>query len=71
MSDLQGRELLLDGERVPYAEDPAALAQAALILVTVKSADTAAAAEIIRAHAAPGALILSLQNGPQLKLKPP
>lgn len=63
LTDLHGRELRLDGARVPYAEDAAALATAALILVTVKSADTAAAAEAIRAHARPDALVLSLQNG--------
>jgi 2-dehydropantoate 2-reductase len=63
LTDLQGRDLLLVGARVPYADDPAALAKAALILVTVKSADTAAAAEAIRAHAHPSALVLSLQNG--------
>jgi 2-dehydropantoate 2-reductase len=66
LTDLHGRELLLDGARVPYADDPAMLAalpRPALILVTVKSADTAAAAEAIRAHAHPSALVLSLQNG--------
>ena len=69
LTDLHGRELLLDGARVPYvdpaeaAEHGAVLAAAALILVTVKSADSAAAAEAIRAHAAPSALVLSLQNG--------
>lgn len=63
LTDLQGRELLLDGAQVPYSDDPASLASAALILVTVKSADTAAAAEAILAHAHPSALVLSLQNG--------
>jgi 2-dehydropantoate 2-reductase len=63
LTDLHGRALRLDGARVPYSEDAAVLAGAALILVTVKSADTAAAADAIRAHAAPGALVLSLQNG--------
>ncbi|KQW89921.1 2-dehydropantoate 2-reductase [Massilia sp. Root418] len=63
LTDLHGRALRLDGARVPYAEDAAVLAEAALILVTVKSADTAAAAEAIRMHARPDALVLSLQNG--------
>lgn len=63
LTDLHGRVTLLEGARVPYADDPAVLASAALILVTVKSADTAAAAEAIRAHAHPSALVLSLQNG--------
>jgi 2-dehydropantoate 2-reductase len=63
LTDLHGRRLHLDGARVPYATDPGALAAADLILVTVKSADTAAAAEAIHAHAKPGATVLSLQNG--------
>ncbi|KQV89988.1 2-dehydropantoate 2-reductase [Massilia sp. Root351] len=63
LTDLHGRALRLDGARIPYTDDAAALAGAALILVTVKSADTAAAAEAIRVHAGPGALVLSLQNG--------
>lgn len=63
LTDLHGRDLALDGSRIPYTDDPACLAGAALILVTVKSADTAAAAGAIRAHAAPSTLVLSLQNG--------
>ncbi|CAN7639011.1 2-dehydropantoate 2-reductase [Pseudoduganella sp. LjRoot289] len=63
LTDLHGRVAALGGAQVPYTDDPASLASAALVLVTVKSADTAAAAEAIRAHAHPSALILSLQNG--------
>lgn len=63
LTDLHGRALELPGPRVPYADDPACLASAALILVTVKSADTEAAAATILAYAHPSAVILSLQNG--------
>lgn len=63
LTDMHGRRVQLDGAQVPYAEDPAALADAGLILVTVKSADTATAAQAIRRHAKPTALVLSLQNG--------
>lgn len=63
MSDMDGRRLQLPGESVRYSEDPAALAAAGLVLVTVKSADTAAAAQALAAHAAPGALVISFQNG--------
>ncbi|HEX7689895.1 MAG TPA: 2-dehydropantoate 2-reductase, partial [Burkholderiaceae bacterium] len=42
---------------------PAAIAGAALVLVCVKSTDTASAADAMRAHLAPGARVLSLQNG--------
>jgi 2-dehydropantoate 2-reductase len=63
LTDLQGRCLELSSAQVAYTEDPAALASADLILVTVKSADTSAAAEVIRGHAKPSAVLLSLQNG--------
>lgn len=63
LTDLYGHRVELDGARVPYTEDPGALADADLILVTVKSADTATAADAIHTHAKPSALVLSLQNG--------
>jgi 2-dehydropantoate 2-reductase len=52
-------------ERVPVrAEtDAAAVADAALVLVCVKSTDTLSAAAGMRGHLAPGARVLSLQNG--------
>ena len=62
-SDLQGRKYDLDAAQVRYEVDPAALGEADLILVTVKSADTAEAAQLIAAHAGGGALVLSFQNG--------
>lgn len=63
LTDLHGGEARLDGGVIPFSEDPAALAGAGLILVTVKSADTRAAARAIKSHAATGALVVSLQNG--------
>lgn len=63
LSDLQGRAISLTPSQVNYAEDPAALAGADLILVTVKSADTAEAAQIIASHATSTALVISFQNG--------
>ena len=63
LSDLHGHKVTLAAADVPYVEDNAALADAELVLVTVKSADTAAAAQAIRAHARPDVLVLSLQNG--------
>ncbi|MFS0754107.1 2-dehydropantoate 2-reductase [Noviherbaspirillum sp. 1P10PC] len=63
ISDMDGRRLEVPAERVRYSEDPAALAGAGLILVTVKSADTAAAAQALATHAAAGAVVVSLQNG--------
>jgi 2-dehydropantoate 2-reductase len=63
LSDLHGHKVALRPDQVPYSEDPAALADADLILVTVKSADTVTAAQAIRSFARPEALVLSLQNG--------
>ncbi|WP_284619370.1 ketopantoate reductase family protein [Aquabacterium humicola] len=52
-------------ERVPLAAstDASAAAGAALVLVCVKSTDTDAAGRQLAPHLAPGALVLSLQNG--------
>jgi 2-dehydropantoate 2-reductase len=63
LSDLQGRSIALNSSQVNYAQDPAALAGADLILVTVKSADTAEAGQTIAKHAKSGALVMSFQNG--------
>lgn len=63
LSDLEGRLQRFEGEHVPYRESASALAGADLILVTVKSADSAAAAHAIAGYAKPSALIVSLQNG--------
>jgi 2-dehydropantoate 2-reductase len=63
LSDLKGRSASLTYDNIPYFEDPAAMAGAGLIIVAVKSADTAAAGAAILQHAAPDAVVLSLQNG--------
>lgn len=49
--------------RLKLSEDPAIFADAGMVLVTVKSADTAGIAELIARHAPPDAVIVSLQNG--------
>jgi 2-dehydropantoate 2-reductase len=43
--------------------DPAGVAAAGLVLFSVKSADTETAAQAMAPHLAPGAVVLSLQNG--------
>ncbi len=63
LTDLHGRRKVLEGPRISYTEDPGKLAEADLILVTVKSSDTSTAADAIHAYAKPSALVLSLQNG--------
>lgn len=49
--------------RLAASTEPAAAAGAELLLFCVKSPDTEAAAQALRPHLAPGALLLSLQNG--------
>ncbi|RJF98007.1 2-dehydropantoate 2-reductase [Noviherbaspirillum saxi] len=63
LTDLHEWEARLHPSSLTYCEDPSALADGELVLVTVKSADTQAAAQAIRAHAKPSVLVLSLQNG--------
>jgi 2-dehydropantoate 2-reductase len=64
VSDLDGVDRVLAPSDVRFATDPeAALAEADIILVTVKSGATQAMAELIAEHAASGATVVSLQNG--------
>ena len=63
LSDLQGRKVSLSSDQLNYVQDPVALAAADLILVTVKSADTAQAAQIIAAQGSAQAIVISFQNG--------
>lgn len=64
ITDLDGADHLLAPASIPVMTDAAAaLAQADVILVTVKSGATAEMAERIGRHAPPGAAIVSLQNG--------
>lgn len=61
LTDLRGADLRVEAPR--YETDPAAAAGADLVLVTVKSAATAEAAEALAPHLKPGALVVSFQNG--------
>ncbi|WP_114227842.1 MULTISPECIES: 2-dehydropantoate 2-reductase [Sphingomonas] len=63
LTDLDGLDLGLGPGVVPFATDPVVLADADLILVTVKSGATAEMAALIAAHAPPHATVISLQNG--------
>lgn len=63
LTDLHKRRIALAATEVQFALTPDALADADLILVTVKSSATNEAAEVIARHAKPRALVLSLQNG--------
>lgn len=63
LSDYRGWQHQLAATELHFSSDAAALADADLVLVTVKSGDTAAAAPTLAAMLKPGALVISLQNG--------
>src|SRR5262245_58277284 len=64
ISDLDGMDRPVPPAAVRLATDPAAaLAEADIVLVTVKSGATAAMAELIAEHGSSGATVVSLQNG--------
>ena len=63
LSDLAGLDARVAPDAIHVTDDPAVLASAALVLVTVKSGDTAAMADLIARHAPPAATVVSLQNG--------
>lgn len=64
VSDLDGRDRLVKPDALGITADPAvALPEADVILVTVKSGATQEMAALIKAHARPDAVVVSLQNG--------
>ncbi|MBZ9907291.1 2-dehydropantoate 2-reductase [Mesorhizobium sp. BR115XR7A] len=64
VSDLEGRDRLIKPAELAVTADPAAsLPGADVILVTVKSGATREMAALIKAHARPDAVVVSLQNG--------
>lgn len=63
LTDLDGMAVSLPAEALGLSENPACLAGAEVVLVTVKTRDTPAIAREIDRHAPRGAIIVSLQNG--------
>lgn len=63
LSDYQGWQTTLASEQIRFSTEPATVADADLVLVTVKSGDTASAAAAIQPHLKASAIVLSLQNG--------
>jgi 2-dehydropantoate 2-reductase len=63
LSDYSGWQAHLPPGEVDYRCGPEGLEDAQLIALCVKSGDTAEAAAEIAAHAAPGATVISFQNG--------
>ncbi len=63
LTSADGVDDVVSAGRLTLSETPAVLADADIILVTVKSTDTASAADLIARHRTPGAVVISLQNG--------
>jgi 2-dehydropantoate 2-reductase len=63
VTSFEGIEYRLTSAEIRLSADPAVLADAGIILVTVKSNDTPEIAGLIARHAAKDAVIVSLQNG--------
>lgn len=63
LTDFDGSEKKLGPGQLALSEDPAIFHSAGIVLVTVKSADTADVADQIAQHAPQDAVIVSLQNG--------
>lgn len=62
-TSFEGVDRVIARHRVAVSDDATVLGDADIVLVTVKSTDTAAMAEIIATHAPAEATIVSLQNG--------
>jgi len=63
LTDYEGFDRKLAANDITFSTDPSALAQADIIGLAVKSTGTKSAAAEIDRFAAPGAIVLSLQNG--------
>jgi 2-dehydropantoate 2-reductase len=63
LTGFDGFEHRLAANKLTLSENPQLFADAAVVLVTVKSADTSGMAEVIAKHAPDDAVIVSLQNG--------
>jgi 2-dehydropantoate 2-reductase len=63
LTSYEGFERKIAPHQLTLSDDPSAFAEAGVVLVTVKSADTAEIAEAIARHAPPDAVVVSLQNG--------
>src|SRR4030088_2577817 len=63
LTSFEGLDRKVASNRLTLSEDPSIFGDAGIVLVTVKSADTADIADIIAKHAPADAVIVSLQNG--------
>jgi len=62
-TSLEGFDQTITSDRFVLSENPSVFEATRIVLVTVKSADTPAMAEVIAKHAPSDAVIVSLQNG--------
>jgi 2-dehydropantoate 2-reductase len=63
LTSFEGSDRLIASDRLILSEDPSIFKDAGVVLVTVKSTDTAEMADVIAQHAPKDAVIVSLQNG--------
>ena len=63
LTSFEGFDRTIAPSQLRLSDDPAIFGDAGVVLVTVKSADTADMADIIAKHAPPDAVVVSLQNG--------
>lgn len=63
VSSFDGSEQTVPADRLTLSDDPAIFGDVQAVLVTVKSADTGAMADLIAQHAPDDAAVVSLQNG--------
>jgi 2-dehydropantoate 2-reductase len=63
LSSFEGFGQTIAADSLTLSEDPKIFSDVGVVLVTVKSADTAEIADIIAQHAPPDAVVISLQNG--------
>ena len=62
-TSFEGFDRTIDAKEITLSDDPAIFGDAGVVLVSVKSADTADMADIIARHAPPNVIVVSLQNG--------
>jgi len=63
LTSFEGFDRTIASSELTLSDDPAIFGDAGVVLVTVKSADTAGMADTIAKHAPPDAVVVSLQNG--------
>ena len=63
VTSFEGFDRLVASNRLSLSDDPSIFSDAGVVLVAVKSTDTADIADLIARHAAPDAVVISLQNG--------